>query len=167
MRSVQAMINTMGYLEKDLVEYVYEHVSKDRKHVQKSEVTHATRRFINLLVSGMARGMIHQVAISLNSEHLLLAATKSFESDKSISSKLVLPDLKLNCLKKCNYEEIQRLRNDFDKHDEKFASRILDSIVGYYLNYNMCDHTLRSKLCSLCGLSQRDNFISQQRNMLN
>ena len=167
MRSVQAMINTMGYLEKDLVEYVYEHVSKDRKHVQKSEVTRATRRFINLLVSGMARGMIHQVAISLNSEHLLLAATKSFESDKSISSKLVLLDLKLNCLKKCNYEEIQRLRNDFDKHDEKFASRILDSIVGYYLNYNMCDHTLRSRLCSLCGLSQRDNFISQQRNMLN
>lgn len=167
MRSVQAIINTMGYLEQDLVEYVYERASKESRNINKDEVVQATRSFINLLVSAMARGMVHQVAISLNSEHLLPAATKSFERDKSISSKLVLLDLKLNCLKICNYKEIQSLKKDFDTYNEKFASRILDSIVGYYLNFNRCDHALRSKLCSLCGLSQRQSFITTQRNLFN
>lgn len=76
----------------------YARVSSDKKHISKEDVVRATRRFINVLISGMARGMVHQVAVSLNSEHLLLAATKSLESDNSISSKLVLLDLKLNCL---------------------------------------------------------------------
>lgn len=167
MRSVQAVIKTMGYLEQDLVEYIYERASQEKRNISKDEVAQATRRVINLLVSGMARGMIHQVAISLNSEHLLPAATKSFEDDKSISSKLVLMDLKLNCLKKCNYSEIQSLKKNFDAHNEKFASRILDSIVARYLNFNMCDHALRAKLCSLCGLSQRQALIATQRNKFN
>lgn len=167
MRSVQAVINTMGYLEKDLVEYVYERASREKKRINKDEVIRATRRFINLLVSGMARGMVHQVAASLNSEYLLPAAKKTFEDDISISSKLVLLDLKLNCLNHCNFSEIQNLKKEFDTHNEKFASRIVDSIVGYYLNYNRCDHVLRAKLCTLCGLSQQQALIATQRNLLN
>ena len=115
----------------------------------------------------MARGMIHQVAVSLNSEHLLPAVKKTFESDESISSKLVLLDVKLNCLNKCNYPEIQNLKKSLDSNNERFASRIVDSIVGYYLNYNRCDRKLREKLCSLCGLSMQQALIATQRNLLN
>ena len=167
MRSVQAMINTMGYLEKELVEYLYARVSSDKKHISKEDVVRATRRFINVLISGMARGMVHQVAVSLNSEHLLLAATKSLESDNSISSKLVLLDLKLNCLNHFSFGEVQSLKRELDATNELFASRIVDSIVGQYLNFNRCDHSLRSRLCSLCGLSQQQALIASQQNMLN
>ena len=115
----------------------------------------------------MARGMVHQVAVSLNSEHLLLAATKSLESDNSISSKLVLLDLKLNCLNHFSFGEVQSLKRELDATNELFASRIVDSIVGQYLNFNRCDHSLRSRLCSLCGLSQQQALIASQQNMLN
>ena len=167
MRSVQAIVNTMGFLEKDLVEYLFERASRENKNISRDQIVYSTRLFVNLLVSGMARGMIHQVAVSLNSEHLLPAVKKTFESDESISSKLVLLDVKLNCLNKCNYLEIQNLKKSLDSNNERFASRIVDSIVGYYLNYNRCDRKLREKLCSLCGLSMQQALIATQRNLLN
>ena len=167
MRSVQAIIDTMGLLEQDLVEYVYTRATKERKLVNKDLLRAEMRRFINLLITGMARGMIHQVAVSLNSEHLLPAATQSYKEANSISSKLVLLDLKLNCLNRCNYQEIQQLKKSFTDSNETFASRIMDSIVGYYLNYHTCDHSLRDKLCSLCGLSQQQMIIAPKRNLLN
>ena len=110
---------------------------------------------------------MHQVAISLNSIYILPAAKSVFEDDLSISSKLILMDLKLNCLNKPDYNEIAALKRGFDKANERFASSILSSIVGYYLNYNKCDRTLRSKLCSLCGIQERQALIENKRKQLN
>lgn len=167
MRSVQAVIITMGYLENGLVEYLYARATKESKQVNREEVIRATHRFINLLISGMARGMVHQVAVSLNSALLLQAATQALEGDDSISSKLVLLDLKLNCLNHFSFGEVQSLKKRLDAENEDVASGIVDSIVGQYLNYNKCDQSLRSKLCSLCGLSQQQALVASQQNLLN
>ncbi len=167
MRSIQAIIDTMGFFEKELVGFLFARASREKKHINKEEVILATRQIINLIVSALARGMVHQVAVSLNSEYLLPAARKAFECDESISSKLVLLDLQLNCLNRCNYSEIESMKRAFDSQNEKFASRIVDSIVGHYLNYNRCDNSLRARLCSLCGLSQQQSLIATQRNLLN
>lgn len=63
--------------------------------------------------------------------------------------------------------EIAALKRGFDKANERFASSILSSIVGYYLNYNKCDRTLRSKLCSLCEIQERQVLIENKRKQLN
>lgn len=167
MRSVQAIIDTLRYLEQDLVDYIYERACRSKKDLSREEVVIQTHRFINMLVTGMARGMIHEVAVSLKSEHLLCAAEKALTTDSSISSKLVLMDLKLNCLNKVDYNEIYNLKKAFDRGNEQFASRILDSLVGYFLNYNYCDHALRAKLCALCGFSEQQQLISTHANLLN
>ncbi len=167
MRAVQAVINSMGYLEEGLVEYLFARASREKKIVKKEDVIIATHRFINVLISGVARAMVHQVAVALNSEQLLLAATQALEGDDSISSKLVLLDLKLNCLNHFSFGEIQHLKRQLDAENEVVASRIVDSIVGQYLNYNRCDPSLRSKLCSLCGLSQQQTLIASKLNLLN
>lgn len=167
MRSVQAIINTMGYLEHDLVDFIFERERQSKKGLNRDEVVKKTHRAINMLVSAMARGMIHEVAVSLNSEHLLPASSKALTEAPSISSKLILIDLKLNCLNKVDFNEIRTLKKFFDDNNERFASRILDSIVGYYLNYHKCDHSLRTRLCSLCGLSEHRQLISTQANLLN
>ena len=167
MRSVQAIINTMGYLEKDLVEYIMERAIEKNKNVRREDVAKATRRFINMLVSGMARGMVHQVANALNSEHLLPAAQQTFEADNSISSKLILTDLKMNCINRFTYSEVRSLKNQLDSDKERFASRILDSIIAQYLNYNRCNRELRAKLCRLCGFSEQQAIMTQQNNLLN
>lgn len=167
MRSVQAIINTMGYLEQDLVEYIIERAKAQNRSFRREEIVKVTKRFINYLISGTVRGMVHQVAISLNSIYILPAAKSVFEDDLSISSKLILMDLKLNCLNKPDYNEIAALKRGFDKANERFASSILSSIVGYYLNYNKCDRTLRSKLCSLCEIQERQVLIENKRKQLN
>lgn len=167
MRSVQAIIGTLRYLEQDLVDYIYERACRSKKYLSREDVIIQTHRFINMIVTGMARSMIHEVAVSLKSEHLLSASTKALTVDPSISSKLVLMDLKLNCLNKVDYNEIYNLKKSFDGGNERFASRILDSIIGYFLNYNNCDHALRAKLCALCGFSEQKQLISTHANLLN
>lgn len=166
MRSVQAIISTMGYLEQALVEFAMERAEKQVKRYSKDEIVLATRHFVGILISSMARGMIHQIASSIDSPYLLSAAEKTFENDPSISSKLILLDLKLNCLKKVNFAEIKHLKKEFDDSNEKFASRILDSIVGQYLSFNRCDYSLRSRLCSLCGFSERETLKASQQELL-
>ena len=156
----------MGYLEQELVEFLVERASQEKKAIRRDQIVQATRRFIAMLISGMSRGMVHQVAVSLNSEHLLPAAKLAFESDESISSKLVYIDLKLNCLNKVDYNELRDFKKAFDNSKERFASRILDSIVGHYLNYNQCDYALRSKLCALFEFPEKSTLIATQKNLL-
>ena len=165
MRSVQAIINTMGYLERDLVEYIIDKAKSKKQNLRRDEVVSSTKRFINFLISGTVRGMVHQVAISLNSKYILEAATRVFSDDNSISSKLILVDLKLNCLNMPNYQEIANLKKTFDSQNERFASSILCSIVGHYLTYNKCDRALRSKLCALCGISEKQVFIESKKEL--
>ena len=167
MRSVQSITNIMYDIEKDLVEYFFERAKSQNGVIQRSDVVKKTRKFLNYLISVMARGMIHQIAIALNSNFILPVVSKVFLEDSSISSKLILIDLKLNCLNKPDYNEISKLKKEFDQNNEHFASSILASIVGYYLKYNKCDHGLRSKLCSLFKMSEKKMIIeNQNRNQL-
>lgn len=165
MRSVGALISSMIEYKSELVDYVYDQIKHNNKAIRKEDVIHSIQRFINALVSGTARSMIHQVAKSLDNEHLLEAATISLSANTSISAKLVLLDLKLNCLKKCDYNEIRELRKSFTDSNELFALCTLDSIVGYYLNYNKCDVKLKSKLCSLCGFSEQKVLIETHKKL--
>ncbi len=165
MRSVEILVKTLIEYKADLVEYIYYKALQEGRPVQKEKLIRSIRRFINALVSGTTRGMIHQVAKSIDNEHLLQAATQSLSQNKAISAKLVLLDLKLNCLKKCDYNEIRDLRKVFTESNESFATCILDSIVGEYLNYNKCDVRLRAKLCSLCDFSTQSALLESHKNL--
>lgn len=165
MRSVQALVKTMMFLEEDLIEFISAKIVNEEKTVNSDEVVLEVRNFINMLISGMARGMIHQVSKALNSNFIMIAATDAFEHDDSISSKLILIDLKMNCLKKCNYDEVKMLKKSFEDSNERFASRILDSIVANYLNYNKCDVRLRAKLCNLCGFQEQQSLIEIRKRL--
>ena len=167
MRTVQAMINTMGYLEEELINYVAEHEMTKRKNIRHEDVVSGTRQFINMLIYGMASGMIHQVASALNSEHLLPAAREKFENNTSISSKLILADLKMNCLNEFNYSEIKDLKKSFENAKETFAVKTLELIIAHYLNYNKCSPQIRAKLSTLCDCSEKQVFLEQQKNTLN
>lgn len=139
-------------------------------HGSAFEVVRFCKRFNltadDMLLSGMVRGMINMVAQSLNSKHLLLAAREALEKEDSISARLVLADLKINCLKIPDYQEIALLKEQFDRSNERFASSILSSIVGYYLSYNKCDYKFRAKLCSLFGFSEKKTMLETSKRLL-
>lgn len=166
MRSVQAIIETMGYMEQDLINFVVDRATQDGKNFRREDVVSATKKFLSMLLSGMVRGMINMVAKSLNSKHLLYASKEALEKDESISSKLVLAELKTNCLKIPDYQEIASLKDQLDRSNERFASCILSSIVGYYLSYNKCDYRFRAKLCSLFDFSEKDTMLETSKRLL-
>lgn len=167
MRSVSALISAIQYVEKDLVDYFVERARTKGQNISRDEIVMAIKKFVQYLISGTVIGMLHQVAISLNSPYLLNTAEYVFNEDGSISSKLVLVDLKLNCLKKLNTREVIQLKELFDDNNERFASSILTSIVGRYLNYNRCDNATRSKLCIAFGLSRKQTLLESKKNDLN
>ena len=57
------------------------------------------------------------------------------------------------------------MKKVFDDCNEKFASRILDTIIAHYLYYNKCDYSLRAKLCNLCGFGEQDQLIERQKRL--
>ena len=63
-----------------------------------------------MLITGMARGMLHQIAVSLGNQLLVSAAENALKDNPAISAKLVYLDLKLNVLKKPEYKEIQSMK---------------------------------------------------------
>ena len=166
MRAVKAIIETMGYLENDLIDAIYESSQKKKINTPRNAIESNIRMIMNVIIAGMARAMIHQVARSLSSELLLPSVTETYKDATEISAQLLMVDLKLNCLNIANYDEIKQMREELDARKEYFAKDILDSIVGRYLNYNKCDYRLRSKLCSLCNFSERPLIASVNENLL-
>lgn len=162
MRSVQAIISTMGYLEETLVSAVMDRAIKKHEKLPRDEVALKVRKIVTVLISGMVRGMISKVATSLNSVYLLPAAKSALSAEDNISAKLILQELKLNCLDAPDYNEVQRLSNELEKDKNQFAQCILSSIVSNYLKYNKCDHRLRSRFCQLFGFCEKKAFVNNQ-----
>ena len=167
MRSVKAIIGTMGYLQNSLVEFIVERAKKENKAYRREDIESATKKLLDVLVSGMVRGMINKVAVSLNSPYLLPAAKEALLKENTISAKLILMDLKVNCLKTVDFQEITKLKEDLDNSkNTRFASCILSSIVSYYLSYNKCDYRLRAKLCAKFGFSEKEAQLKGQGRLL-
>lgn len=163
MRSVQAIVETMGYMEESLITSIMERAAQEQKVFNRDEVAKATRYVLTTLISGMVRGMINMVASSLNSPLLLPAAAEALTKDNSISALLVIQELKLNYLKSPVYEELERLNNDLEKANNKFAQFVLSRIVAHYLRYNKCDHRLRNRMCALFKFSEKKVFVGNQK----
>ena len=143
MRSIQAIVETMGYMEDSLITSVMERAAQEQKVFNRDEVARATRYVLTMLISGMVRGMINVVASSLNSPLLVPAATEALSKDYGISARLVIQELKLNFLKTPDYEELERLHTDLEKSNDQFAQFVLSRIAAHYLRYNICDFKLR------------------------
>lgn len=166
MRSVEAIIETMGYLENDLIDVIYESSVKRKTDISRAEIESHVRMLMNVIVAGMARAMIHQIAKSLSSELLLPSVEVTYKDATTISTQLLMVDLKLNCLNVVNYNKIKQFRDLLENKNEYFAKGVLDSIVGRYLNYNKCDFRLRSRLCSLCGFSEKPLIASSSKDLM-
>ena len=165
MRSIQAIVETMGYMEDSLITSVMERAAQEQKVFNRDEVAKATRYVLTMLISGMVRGMINVVASSLNSPLLLPAATEALSKDNAISARLVIQELKLNFLKTPNYEELERLQSDLEKSNDQFAQFVLSKIAAHYLRYNICDFKLRNKMCALFKFSEKKVFVRNQKQL--
>ena len=163
MRSVQAIVETMGYMEESLIASIMERAAQEQKIFNRDEVARATRYVLTMLISGMVRGMVNMVASSLNSPLLLPAATEALTKENSVSARLVIQELKLNYLKSPDYEELERLNNDLSRANDKFAQFVLSKIAAHYLRYNICDYKLRNKMCTLFKFSDKKAFVMSQR----
>lgn len=118
-----------------------------------------------MLISGMVRGMVNMVAQSINSPLLLPAATEALTNEKSISSLLVMQELKLNYLKAPDFEELERFYNDLERTNNNFAQFVLSRIAAHYLRYNICDYKLRNKMCALFKFSDKKMFVRSQKTL--
>lgn len=163
MRSVQAVISTMELIQDDFVNMIIEKGKKENRILQKDKLVIDIKRLFTFLLSGLVRGMINKIALSINSKYLLRAAQNTFCKHNSISENLVLQELKFNCLKEPNLKEIFSLYERLNNDNNIFGICVLKSIVATYLTYNECDFKLRDKLCSKFELNPKSMIVSQRK----
>ena len=166
MRSIQAIIQTTLFLEQDVIDFIIDRATSDDKNYRREDIVTTVKSIINLMLSEMVQAIIHMIANSLNSKYLLPVSKEALEKDPSLSSKLVLADLKINCLKSINYQDISALKDQLDGSNQYFASSILKSIVAHYLNFNRCDYKLRSKLCDLFNFSLKQTMLKTTKSFI-
>lgn len=168
MRLIEAIVETAGYLEENLVSYIADTVAKDaaaRKDgfTSMDQIALTTRNFLTVLVSRIIRDMISRIAACINSKYLLPASVEALSSNGDISSQLILQELKINYLKNFSLKEVADLYDDLLDKKENFSCGILRSIVAHYLRYNVCDFRMRANLCSKFNLSDRKTFLEAHR----
>lgn len=164
MKSVSSVISTMGLLEDELINYFYEDYQKDNPSKSRDEIVFETKKFITFVLSNVVRAMIKKIALSINSEYLLPAADETFTNEGSISAKLIMQELKINCLHKIYYKEIEQLYDELIASCP-FASSILKSSVANYLKYNECEYKLRDKLCTKFSLNKKTTYLESQKRL--
>ena len=162
LKSVSSVISTMGLLEDELINFFVEEYKKENPSKSRDEIIFETKKCITLLISNVVRAMIKKIAFSINSEYLLPAAEETFDNEGSISSKLIMQELKINCLHQLHYKEVEQLFNEL-VDSCPFASCILRSSIANYLKYNECDHKLRDKLCSKFLLDKKNTYLESQK----
>ncbi len=165
MRITEAMLVTIGILEKEFIEYVIEYV-KDKKHISDTnEIIQVSQTIFSWLIAGMTCAMIRKISVCLCNESLLIAVEETFDLSSSISQKLVLADLRFNLLKRPNVEEARQLADEFEKSNAThFAGVVLRSIVSDYLKHNKCGYVIRAKLCERFKLSDKMALIEGTKN---
>jgi energy-coupling factor transporter ATP-binding protein EcfA2 len=165
MRITEAMLSTIGLLERDFVEYLVEYVKEKKQISDTQEIIRVSQAIFSWLVAGITCGMIRKVSASLSNDALLIAVQETFALSSSISRKLILVDLQLNLLKKPNIHEVLQLADEFDKSiNTQFAGYVLRSIVSYYLKYNRCGHSIRAQLCNRFKLNDKSALIEGAKN---
>jgi len=165
MRITEAVLSTLGILQREYLEYLVDYV-KDKKNIRDpQEIVRAVENAFSWLVAGMTCGMVRKISALLNNDALLIAVQETFSLSSSISQKLVLVDLQLNILKKPNFNEIKRLADEFEKsRSTQFANSVLRSMVAEYLKYNKCGYEMRSQLCDRFKLSDKIALIEGSKN---
>lgn len=161
MRTTQAIISIMGLMEEDLINFIQDEV-KDKDKKSHDELVYEIKKFITMMLSSMIRAIVKKIAISLNSEYLLIATTDTFQEKNTISTKLILQELKMNCLNSFSLSELKSLNTELSKTND-FARYILRSTVANYLKFNDCEYRLREKLCDEFELDKKCTFISSEK----
>ena len=150
MRTANEMVNILGMLEQDFVEFYIQR----EKEIHPNASKEATSLFVkNVYRSIMVRfviAMIRNISMSFGGELSIMAAEKALQS---VSGKLVLHDLKMYC----NTVSIDDIINEYKYWKESnndFAAIALKYLTTNYLELNKCDRRDRDRLCDAFGIDK-------------
>jgi hypothetical protein len=163
MRVINALISTVGLIEEDLILFLIEKAKEENMNYSRGEIADRTRTFLSVIYATITRGVIYRIASSLRSDYLLPALTETFEKDDSISKKLILQEIKFNYLRTPNISEAIRILDEISSMNATFALSILQSTVGNYLIYNMCDNKTREKLSDTFNFDKRKALVEFEK----
>lgn len=157
MRVVGDMFITVaGYVD-PLIDYLIKLVRNESCASTLFEISQGVKNLVGGMLSNFAMLMIHLIAISFGSEYAVSAAEKAIGN--SVSGKLVMYDIEMNCLSKPRFSDLEKLFNDLKKQGLDFAALTLKFITHEYLKFNKCGTAKRDHLCSLMGFKKQNLLI--------
>jgi len=161
MRAANEMVNILGMLEEDFVEFYIQRGQEIHPNKSISETSLYVKNTYRTIMVQFVIAMIRNISISFGGELSIMAAEKALLS--SVSGKLVLHDLKMHC-NKISVDDIINEYKCWKNDNNEFAAIALQYLIVNYLELNKCERQDRDRLCDFFDVNRKRIMIEANSN---
>ena len=161
MRIVGDLLDVVDGYTTSLIDYLIRVVRNEGDIFTSFEISNEVKKLFGGMLAQAAMLMIRIIAISFVDMYSINAAEKAIGC--TVSGRLVLFDIKMNCLAKPNFKELEISYNEFKEKHLDFAEITLKYITHEYLRYNKCGTSQRDHLCSIMGFRKQNLLLDSKK----
>lgn len=161
MRIVGDMFYTVGGYADSLIDYLIKLVRDEGDASTSFEISQGVKKLVGGLLAQFAMLMIHLISVSFGNEYALEAADEAIGD--SISGRLVLFDIEMNCLAKPKFDDLEKCFCEYQQRGLDFAGLTLKYITHEYLRFNKCGTAKRDHLCDLMHFKKKNYLLNSKR----
>lgn len=153
MRMLNSWNVAFDLFQSEFVEFCIEQAEKEFPGKATEQIAKRAKEFLCVMLTTANYSQIHNVSLALSKETLIPACEETLGKNSGISGKLILLDLKMNCLGRQPVDEAIDLFIALSKVNNIYAAQIVRLIVWQFARRTHISHVVRDKI------RQAFNFI--------
>lgn len=155
LRTIQMLMDTLGFFEEGLIESYVEYVRKNKKEVLEADIANKVSFMVMSSIALFTQGILFSIARLLGNDLLYEVDKEVLTKSGSISGKLILTEIEMNHINRVMFQDYIEYYKELKESKNTFAASILRYSVADFLSNNSCGHDLRDKLCAAFQLDKK------------
>lgn len=153
LRSLRALLNVLEPHRDELVEFIS--VQLERSEKDRDERSKKARKFVSLLIEGIAMGFIKKISSSVGSEALRQTYDELVAKHDRLAVKLIDLSVKLDHFDRFPSDEFDHLIDATVKNNNLFATLLLRHLAfDHFYRYTIA-RTIKQRYCDKLGIELR------------
>jgi len=155
LRTIQMLMDTLGFFEEGLIESYVEYVRKNKKEILEADIASKVSFMVMSSIAMFTQGILFSIARLLGNDLLYEVDKEVLTKNDSISGKLILTEIELNIINRVTFQDYIEYYKQLNESKNAFAASILRYSIAEFLSNNSCGHDLRDKLCAAFKLDKK------------